>query len=178
MANWEATTQGSGFDANAAGTSAMATRGAQRSAASVGSGYGYQEATGALWWATPEVPGQTAQSMGGYSIVGIDATKVEPMREQIRTSVANIQGYLDGIEATANAANAFRSEEIVAAVQRYVDSVKEYSKALVSDLLAFSDKLKDVQEAWEASSQTFASDSINTTATSMSDATTYYTEQK
>lgn len=181
MGNWEARTKNSGFDANAAGTGAMSARDAQRSGANVNSSFGYQP--GVTWynpftWGNQGVDGQTAQSMGGYSIVGIDATKVDGMRNQIRTSVTAVQNYLDGIDATVDAAAAFRSEEIVTAVQGYVNSVKEYSKALISDLLAFSDKLQDVKEAWEASSQSFASDSIDTNTSSMSDATTYYTEQK
>lgn len=173
MGTWESTTQNSGFDANAAGTGAMNARGSQRTGANINSGYG-------AGWTSPITYnfGTTAQSMGGYSIVGIDATKVDGMRGQIRTSVQAIQDYLEGIEATADSASAFRSEEITAAVQGYINSVKEYSKALVSDLLAFSDKLQDVKEAWEASSRSFASDSIDTNTSSMSDATTYYTETK
>ena len=100
------------------------------------------------------------------------------MREQIRSSIQSIQAHLDGIESQTNSANAFRSEEIKVAVEKYVDSVKEYSKALISDLLAFSDKLQEVREAWEQSTQSFASDSINSSVTGMADATTFYTETK
>ncbi len=164
MANWEATTQTSSFDASLAAHTAIDTRSSTRSASSASGGY---NPGGFLGWGRSE-----------FSIVGIDANKVPEMREQIRSSVQSIQSHLDGIEAQTNSTNAFRSEEIKVAVEKYVESVKEYSKALISDLLAFSDKLQEVREAWEKSTQSFASDSVNSSATGMSDATTYYTETK
>ncbi len=164
MANWEATTQSSTFDAQAAARTAMDTRGSTRSASNAGGGGGFFSGL-----------------FGGgnsFSIVGIDANRVPEMREQIRTSVQAIQAHLDGIEAQTNSASAFRSEDIKGAIEKYVDSVKEYSKALISDLLAFSDKLQEVREAWEQSTQSFASDSVNASVGGMNDATSFYTETK
>ena len=163
MANWEATTQTSSFDAQAAAHTAMDSRNSTRSASNASSGGGFFSGL---------------FGGGGFSIVGIDANRVPEMREQIRSSIQSIQAHLDGIESQTNSANAFRSEEIKVAVEKYVDSVKEYSKALISDLLAFSDKLQEVREAWEQSTQSFASDSINSSVTGMADATTFYTETK
>lgn len=162
MANWEATTQTSSFDAQLAARTAMDNRTSTRSASNAGGGGFWSGLFGG----------------GGFSIVGIDANRVPEMREQIRSSIQSIQAHLDGIESQTNSANAFRSEDIKAAVEKYVDSVKEYSKALISDLLAFSDKLQEVREAWEQSTQNFASDSINSSVTGMADATTFYTETK
>lgn len=164
MANWEATTQASSFDAQAAARTAMDSRNSTRSSSNASGGY---NPGGLFGWGKSE-----------FSIVGIDANRVPEMREQIRSSVQAIQNHLDGIESQTNSSNAFRSEEIKAAVEKYVDAVKEYSKALISDLLAFSDKLQEVREAWEQSTQNFAADSVNSSVTGMSDSTTYYTETK
>ena len=150
MANWEATTQATAIDTSAATVATTSAREATRSASSVGG--------------------------GGFSIVGIDANRVPEMREQIRNSVNAIQTHLDGIEAQTNSSNAFRSEEVKQAVENYVNSVKDYCKALISDLLAFSDKLQEVREAWERSTQNFASDSINASNESLAGAATYYKE--
>lgn len=173
MAEWGSTTQSSDFDAVTYATAAMDARSQTRSGANVNSSYGSKNFLGFNYGGT------TAQSSSGYSIVGIDANKVGDMRNQIKESVTNIQNYLDGIQPEGVMTNnAFKSEEIVAAVKDYIDTVKEYSKALISDLIAFSDKLQDVQDAWQTSTQNYASDSITAAKASMSDATTYYTEQK
>ena len=163
MANWEETTQATAIDTSAATVATTSAREATRSASSVGGG-------GNSFFANFFGGG------GGFSIVGIDANRVPEMREQIRNSVNAIQTHLDGIEAQTNSSNAFRSEEVKQAVENYVNSVKDYCKALISDLLAFSDKLQEVREAWERSTQNFASDSINASNESLAGAATYYKE--
>ena len=173
MATWDATTSNSTFDANIAAQTAMDARSASRSGAAINSSFG---ATKGGIFGIGAKAGQTAQSMGGYSIVGIDANRIPEMRDQIRNSVQAIQSHLDGIEAETNSSNAFRSDDIKNAVQQYVLSVKEYSKALISDLLAFSDKLQDVRNAWEQSTASYASESIGASTTGMKDSATYYTE--
>ena len=176
MANWGATTQSSTFDANASAQSAMDARSGQRSSASIAMTEGVPAKTfGPFSWGGQEP--QSMQSLSGYSIVGMQADKVPAMREQIRNSVSAIQAYLDGVDTYVQSDNAFKSEEIKGAVQSYVLSVKDYSKALISNLLAFSDKLQDVYNAWIASTQSFASESIEPTTGAMNDAATYYTEQ-
>lgn len=113
---------------------------------------------------------------GGYSVVGINATKVEEMRNAIREYVRAIQAHLDGIDPTTNANGAFKGEEIQNAVRSYVERLKQYSKDLTSQLLAFSDKLKDVADAWEAYNKSMAE---NVTSTSSSFGNNgAYTEQK
>lgn len=173
MANWGSTTVNSTFDANTAARTAMDTRSASRSGASVT----MHGATNGLWGTGLGAnPGQSSQSMSGLDVVGINATKVPEMREQIRSSVQALQTYLDGIDAETNSAAAFRSDEVKTAVENYVLSVKDYSKALISDLLAFSDKLQSVRDAWEQSTSSFANDSVSTSTSQMKDASTYYTE--
>ena len=82
-----------------------------------------------------------------YSVVGIDANRIDGMRSAIRDYVQAIEGHLDGIEPLANANNAYKSEEVQRAVQEYVQKVKDYCKNLTSQLLAFSDKLGDVKSS-------------------------------
>ena len=183
MASWASTTEASGFDAEQYATTAMDSRSAARSGSNVSTGYGTTTTrpgwdifgTGLFDKTTPG--GQTAQSLSGYSVVGINAAKVPEMREVIRTAVSNLQGHIDGIEEHTNSSMAFKSEEVKAAVENYVLSVKEYCKALISDLLAFSDKLETVHQAWLSSTSKYASESIEGSKGSLSDNTTYYTEQ-
>lgn len=114
----------------------------------------------------------------GKDIVGINATKVPEMQAQIRDSVTALQRRISEIDAAAEQDKAFRSEDIQVAVREYIEKVKEYCNALISDLNAFNDKLQVVKEAWEKSSQSFASDQITADRnSSFSDNTTQYQEQ-
>lgn len=172
MANWEGTTQGTSIDTQAAATVNMEARNSTRSGASYGDIRDFAGPVGQFLYDA----GSFLGIIKDYSIVGIDATKVPQMRQQIRDSVTALQTHLDGIEAQANSSNAFRSEEIKTAVENYVDAIKDYCKALISDLLAFSDKLQEVREAWEQSTQNFASDSIGSSRESLAGASEYYQE--
>ena len=156
---WASTTVSSGFNAEQYAQTAMDTRDSYRSGADVSLGSIFGTA------------------LSEYSVVGINASKVPEMREAIRTAVTNIQNHIDGIEAETNSTNAFRSEEIRVAVEQYVLAVKDYCKALISDLLAFSDKLESVHQSWLQSTQSFASDSIDSSKSNVSSSATYYTEQ-
>lgn len=113
-----------------------------------------------------------------FSVVGINASKIDSMRDQIRKSVSNLQTKVDQVGQDLTSSSAYRSEAIKPEVDKYIESVKEYCKALISGLLAFSDKLKDVQEAWIASTQSFASEQVSSATSGMSSYTEYYTEQK
>ena len=155
---WASTTQASEIDASSYAQTAMDTRDSYRSGIDLSGGLD------AFWFSE-------------YSVVGINAAKVPEMREAIRNAVSNIQSHIDGIEAETNTANAFKSDEIKAAVEKYVLAVKDYAKALTSNLLAFSDKLESVHQAWLTSTQTFASESIDASTTNVSSSATYYTEQ-
>ncbi len=155
MAQWESTTQNSEIDVRVDAETSMDLREGSRSAAGASKGW----------------------SLGGYDVVGIDATKVGPMREQIRTSVHNIDAVLEGIEEATDASGAFRSEAVQEKVREYLTSVETYSRALVSNLLAFSDKLKAVEEAWTKSTENFAG-SVGATTDGFADASKFYTEKK
>lgn len=166
---WASTTVASGFDAEQYAQTAMDSRQASRSG--IGSGRGNSN----TWWPFDKVDGY--QGLSEYSVVGINVSKVPDMREAIRSAVANIQNHIDGIEEETNSSNAFRSEEIKTAVEQYVLAVKDYCKALISDLLAFSDKLESVHQAWLQSTQSYASESIDSSKSNVSSSATYYTEQ-
>ena len=171
MATWASTTQTSSFDAEQYARNAIESRSSARSGSSVAGNYGQKSFFGFKYG------GQTAQSLSGYSVVGINAEKIPEMREAIRTAVSALQAHIDGIEAHTNSSMDFKSEDIKVAVEGYVVSVKEYCKALISDLLAFSDKLQTVHDAWLGSTSTFAADSIEGSKGTLADNTTYYTEQ-
>lgn len=95
-----------------------------------------------------------------YSIVGINANKIPEMREAIRNYVSGIQKHLDGFQASADSSKAFKSEVVTSSVQKYMDTVKEYCQNLTSQLIAFSDKLKDVETEWLKATQNM-SQSVN-----------------
>lgn len=177
MASWASTTDASGFDAEQYAQGAMDSRSAARSGSNVSTGYGTTKPRWDIMGLFERNGGNTAQSLSGYSVVGINAAKVPEMREAIRTAVSNLQGHIDGIEEHTNSSMAFKSDEVKTAVENYVLSVKEYCKALISDLLAFSDKLETVHQAWLSSTSKYASESIEGSKGSLSDNTTYYTEQ-
>lgn len=129
-------------------------------------------ATGVKGWINDKIGGF------GSDIVGINATKVPEMQSQIRDSVSALQNKINEIDAATDQDKAFRSDDIQAAVKEYIEKVKEYCNALISDLNAFNDKLQVVREAWEKSSQSFASDQITADKnSSFSDNTTQYQEQ-
>lgn len=145
-------------------------REAARSDAQVSTGYNIDYSTGI---ATPYYASSISSE---YSIVGINANRVPGVREAIRNYTTSIQQYLDGIDTATQAKTAFRGEQIETAVENYMLKVKEYSKALVSYLNIFSDKLQDVSEKWNEFQANMASNVDSAKASFGSG--TGYTEQK
>lgn len=86
----------------------------------------------------------------GYDLIGIKGSEVETMRGSIRSYVKGIDTVLEQtLEASAEEAyKAFRGTEAIAAVNTYIAKVKEYCLNVTSALLAFSDKIADVGNAW------------------------------
>ena len=84
----------------------------------------------------------------GYSVVGIDATKISQAMTAIETYVNNIETTINEINEKANSKQAFVGEGIETAVKNYIYSIKQYARDLTSQLLAFNDKLSDVSVAW------------------------------
>ncbi len=156
MANWETQETGSTFETGSYSTAAIEGRSAER-AGSIG--------------------GPTINGIWNANVVGINASRVPEVRAQIRDSVTNLQKIIDEIGKDAESNTAYRSDVVKPQVDAYIDSVKAYCKALLSNLLAFSDKLKDVQDAWEASMDSMSS-TVSTATSGMSAFSTQYTEQK
>ena len=94
------------------------------------------------------------------------------MQEAIRVYVQGIKDHLDGIAPLATADNAFRSESVQKAVEAYITKVKEYCMNLVSQLLAFSTKLQEVQEKYQAHMEALAGN-IGDSTSSLNSGTTY-----
>lgn len=189
MASWETQATASGFDANAARNSIM--EGRQRGNESQNFGLGLN--TGGF-----EQSSHTTVSEGtgdyllrgftfglydgreyntttsGYDIVGINGNQVEPMRQSIRDYVSEVQGLIDTTLSTSadQARNAFRGEEAIAAVNAYIDKIKDYCKNITSTLLAFSDKLADVGNAWKAAQENIAGN-VNSSTGTFSEGTAY-----
>ena len=156
MANWMNGVSESTFNAKSFSDSQISNREGTREASNVGGG----------WFGNGRA----------YSVVGIDANRIDGMRSAIRDYVQAIEGHLDGIEPLANANNAYKSEEVQRAVQEYVQKVKDYCKNLTSQLLAFSDKLGDVKSSWERATSEMSS-TIGGASCSF-DAGTKYTESQ
>ena len=111
-----------------------------------------------------------------YSIVGMSVKDVPKMRDAIRNYVSKIEAFLDGIDPLADANNAFKSKEVQESVRKYIDTVKSYCINLTSQLLAFSDKLAAVANAWITASSNIAGN-VNS-ANSSFDAGTKYSDDK
>lgn len=112
-----------------------------------------------------------------YSVVGINVSHIPVMRDKIGTYVKDIQDYLDQIDPLAEASKAFKSETVQEAVQKYITKVKDYCVNLTSQLLAFSDKLADVRDAYEQSMGNLADD-INSQNSAFSEGTRYTTQKQ
>lgn len=107
-----------------------------------------------------------------FSVVGIKVSEIPNMQEAIRVYVQGIKDHLDGITPLATADNAFRSESVQKAVEAYITKVKEYCMNLVSQLLAFSTKLQEVQEKYQAHMEALAGN-IGDSTSSLNSGTTY-----
>ena len=186
MASWETETTQSGFDANSSMSNMIGGRGRTvdfsshsgvehfgeaMSTGDIMSGVGEHKVSDADWY-NPFSWGDTKTV--GYDIVGIKATEVPKMREAINDYVNNVTTYLDSAIDTskAQAKTAFRGSEAEEAVKAYLDKVKDYVNNLVSQLLAFSDKLADIGNAWIDAQQKIAS-SVNASKGAFSEGTKY-----
>ena len=186
MASWETETTQSGFDASSQMSNVISGRGRTvdfsdnstfeqfgegYTSGTVLNGAGEHEVSTSKWY-NPFTWGDTATV--GYDIVGIKATEVPKMREAINDYVNNITTYLEGAIDTSKsqAKTAFRGSEAEEAVKAYLDKVKDYINNLVSHLLAFSDKLADIGNAWIDAQQNIASN-VNASKGAFSEGSKY-----
>ena len=185
MASWETQATASGFDANAARNSIMEGRQRGNESQNFGLGLntgGFEQTSSThhhdvgINWFGVDWGGNdyTTTTTSGYDIVGINGNQVEPMRQSIRDYVSEVQGLIDTTLSTSadQARNAFRGEEAIAAVNAYIDKIKDYCKNITSTLLAFSDKLADVGNAWRAAQENIAGN-VNSSTGTFSEGTAY-----
>ena len=128
---------------------------------------GYGDKIVDLWGGTTEVT-------KGYDIVGIKGTMVEPMRESIRGYVESVQKVMNtALDAVPEEARkAFRGEEALVEINKYIEKVRAYCQNVISALLVFSDKLADVGNAWNAAQQNMAT-TISSTTGAFSEGSAY-----
>lgn len=113
----------------------------------------------------------------GYDVVGINTSMIPQMRQAIRTYVDRVYAQLDKVQANTDPTIALKGTGMENAVTEYVENVVKYCKALCSNLLAFSDKLVKVEEAWRTSDQNMSS-KVNSGSSELNSAAGQtYTEQ-
>ena len=166
---WETEATKSSFDTNSALNTMMEgrQRGDVSGNYSLNTG-GYQQGTLREVW----LGGQ--QVTTGYDMIGINGNQVESMRESIRAYVSNIQSVVESTLSTSSseAYKAFRGEDAITAVNQYIDKVKLYCQNVTSTLLAFSDKLADVGNAWKTAQANIAG-TVNSSTAGFSEGTAY-----
>ena len=110
----------------------------------------------------------------GTTVVGINVNQIEPMKQAIRDYVKAIEDELAKLE-NYDPEVAFKGTGIVPALKEYIVSIEKTCQAITSNLLAFNDKLTEVQKAYQAKDDA-AKSMINSTAQSTSSAYTRYNE--
>lgn len=88
------------------------------------------------------------ETMGKYSIVGINANAIDDMRFAIRIYVENIESHLNSVQQEAQDTFAFKGQ-YANSITEYIQAVVDVCKSLTSQLLAFSDKLVEIKEAYQ-----------------------------
>ena len=166
MASFMNTASQSSFDAESYAQQVASNRNSQRS------GSGVSGDSGFAFWKT-----KGNASSNSYSVVGINTAKIPEMRQAIRTYVDNIEEHLKGVRVNTDPTIALRGTGMENAVKEYIALVVNYCEALCTNLLAFSDKLAKVEEAWK-NSDTNMSSTINSASSDLSGAAnSTYTEQ-
>lgn len=111
----------------------------------------------------------------GTTVVGINVNYIPDMKTEIRAYVDSINtalGELKNYDPTV----AFKGDDLVPALQGYIDAVIETCGAIVSNMLAFNDQLTEIEAAYKAKDQA-SSEIIKSSAESTRSAYTKYTEQ-
>ena len=153
MATLQTTATQTEFDATMYANDVAQTRNSQREWAATGSKGGFMS-----WF-----------NNSNYSVVGINTARIPEMRTAIRNYVERINEHLGNIKTTTDPTIALKGTGMEEAVKTYIGEVVDYCTALCSNLLAFSDKLAKVEEAWRAS-DTNMSSSVNGASSGLSSA--------
>lgn len=88
------------------------------------------------------------ESMGKYNMLGINANAIDDMRFAIRIYVENVESHLNQVQQEAADTFAFKGQ-YANSITEYIQAVVDVCKSLTSQLLAFSDKLVDIKEAYQ-----------------------------
>ncbi len=94
-----------------------------------------------------------------FSLVGFNTTKINEVKQVIRTEIDNLTKLIEGINELAKAEVAFKSDsnQLELAIQAYIKNVKNYIILLINRLNTFNTRLSGVQQAWKQSIQKMAS---------------------
>ena len=168
--NFQTDTVTSSFDASASMNAMQGERDGQRTG-NLGSAYNAMVSNGQnslMGWATEQL------GFGGYdsSVVGINVNEINSMINAITDYCNAIETYLRDLNPAADSELAFKGEEVKAALNTYMENVKAYCINLVSQLLAFNDKLRDVRNQWQQYTSNLAGN-INSTAGQYATGTRY-----
>lgn len=101
--------------------------------------------------------------MNGSSVVGINVHEIPNMRSAIRIYVQDLERHLDEVATNADTSPAFKGE-YADAITSYVTAITRACKSVTTQLLAFSDQLKEVSDSYEAQDRTL-SENIRRSAT-------------
>lgn len=115
-------------------------------------------------------------ALNGTTVVGINANEITNMRNAIRNYVSNLENHLDQVNQQAETNQAFKGD-YAQAIRDYVAAICEACKCVTSNLLAFSDQLVGIQEAYAASDQSLKS-AIGSSAGDVQSSFTKYQEKR
>lgn len=90
----------------------------------------------------------TIQQFGNDSIVGMNATAIPDIKEELRLYIADIEATLDNFNGSVHAREGVVGQEINYAIEEYFKKVKQYLEDLVTNFRAFNDKLTSVEQAY------------------------------
>lgn len=125
------------------------------------------------------IVGQAKASIGSLitgSVVGINVNKIDEMRNSIKTYVNDIETHLDNVYVNTDPKAAFADPDMQVAVKEYIGGIMEVCRAYTSQLLKFSDMLKEIQDDYIAK-QAAQADTLRGAAGEVKDTVERYQEQ-
>lgn len=125
------------------------------------------------------VGGARAQLQGvlnGSTVVGMNVGEIPNMRGAIRYYVEQVETHLKQVNEQADTTQAFKGE-YATAIKEYVSAICTACECVTSNLLAFSDKLLVVQEAYQTRDAELKS-AIGSSASDVQSSFSRYQEQR
>lgn len=115
-------------------------------------------------------------TMGKYSVLGINVNAIDDMRFAIKVYVENIEEHLNSVRQEAMDTEAFKGQYAIA-ITEYVNSVCDVVRSLTNQLLAFSDKLVEIKEIYQERDISLTK-SIGTSASNVQAGVNNYSENR